>query len=483
MFDPFLFRFRLVVPSGFRSGFVFPVFVPFFYFRFVPSRRFHIPFSFRGRLRIVIAGAIRACQQAGQEEMVVALTKETVEASIVTCRICYSWALKVYGEGERWADAAGLLRGMSDLGIDLDPFTYSLAIAASRHRRDSSSSGSSSSSSSSDRLSSAVALLEEMRRVGLKPELLSYVTAIRACAETGDSELAVHLLEDMSAAGVKRDRTAYAGAITACCAAGNLEKATSLLEGMLAEGVPADKIASNVLMRAYAETGQWEEAISALRLLQGSPTSPAPTADSFGSAVAACAAAGRAVEALGLLLEMLDSGVTPVASSYSDTVKAYGWNSDRGGDSYTNNGDIDKDTANDNDNDTNNDNDIDDDIDDDFNENGDALRDIDRDRVLDRRRADVREEVDRVAAAWWLGLGLGLDRVHDGANPSPGVEGGVGMEAAEAVELGVGSGAVGAAAIEKCKRGLLARLDADLKTERRSTRRTEAGAVGATGGR
>ncbi|CAM9819130.1 unnamed protein product, partial [Laminaria digitata] len=151
-----------------------------------------------------------------------------------------------------------------------------------------------------DRLSSAVSLLEEMRKAGLKPELLSYITAIRACADLGDSELAVSLLEDMSSAGVKRDRTVYAGAITACCISGDLEKATSLLEGMLKEGIPADKNASNVLMRAYAEAGRWEEAVFALRLLRDAPGSPAPTADCFGSAVAACAAAGRAAEALAL---------------------------------------------------------------------------------------------------------------------------------------------------------------------------------------
>ena len=164
-----------------------------------------------------------------------------------------------------------------------------------------------------------------MRKVGLKPELLTYITAIRACADLGESELAVNLLEDMSAAEVKRDRTVYAGAITACCASGDLKKAASLLEGMLAEGIPADIIASNVLMRAYAEVGQWEEAVSALTLLRGAPASPAPTADCFGSAVAACATAGRAVEALALLLEMLEAGLSPGVSSYSATVGAYGW--------------------------------------------------------------------------------------------------------------------------------------------------------------
>ena len=385
--------------------------------------------------------------------MVVALMEETVETGIVTCRICYSWALKVYGEGERWAEAAGLLRSMSDLGIDLDPFTYSLAIAASRHRRDNgsrsgsgtsgggsssssssrnrSSSRSSDISSSSDRLSSAVSLLDEMRKVGLKPELLTYITAIRACAGLGESELARSLLEDMSVAGVKRDRTVYAGAITACCASGDLKNAASLLEDMLAEEIPADIIASNVLMRAYAEAGQWEEAVSALRLLQGARSSPAPTADCFGSAVAACAAAGRAVEALALLLDMLEAGLSPDASSYSATVEAYGWGTEDAsvelsGSEHASVRFSEREYASVT-----------------FSDGGSVS---DRGRALDRRRAEVGKEVDRVAAATGAAVGeldpgssLGL--VRDGvdtlseARGGAGVRPGVGLRVETRVEV------------------------------------------------
>ena len=63
-------------------------------------------------------------------------------------------------------------------------------------------------------LRSALALLAEMRTLGIEPSLISYNTAISAC-RWGQWERALSLLEEMSSRGIEPDVLSYTGLITA----------------------------------------------------------------------------------------------------------------------------------------------------------------------------------------------------------------------------------------------------------------------------
>ena len=111
---------------------------------------------------------------------------------------------------------------------------------------------------------SAVSLLDEMRRVGVEPNLFSYSAAISACAKDAQWERALSLLEEMPQRGIEPDVICFSAAITACEKGRQWERAVALLEEMRRRGVQPDVICFNSIISAFEKGGQWERALELL---------------------------------------------------------------------------------------------------------------------------------------------------------------------------------------------------------------------------
>lgn len=101
----------------------------------------------------------------------------------------------------------------------------------------------------------------------------------------------------------------YSSAISACANRGLWEKALLLLFEMTCKRIPANDISFNAVIGACKEDGRWAEALSLLFLMEDQQHPPDVV--SFGSAISSCDVAGRWEVVLQLLTSMAQREVTP----------------------------------------------------------------------------------------------------------------------------------------------------------------------------
>lgn len=87
----------------------------------------------------------------------------------------------------------------------------------------------------------ALSLLDEMRSVGLRPDHVTYGSAVSAMAKAGHWERALSLLRQMLEEGLRPNVVCYGAAVDACAKGGKWERAVGLLEEMRQAGVEPDR--------------------------------------------------------------------------------------------------------------------------------------------------------------------------------------------------------------------------------------------------
>ena len=98
----------------------------------------------------------------------------------------------------------------------------------------------------------ALSCLEQMRLVGVQPNVIVYNAAISACEKGERPDEALKLLDEMKTAGVMPDVITYSAAISACEKGGRTDEALELLAEMKAAGVMPDVITYNAAISACA---------------------------------------------------------------------------------------------------------------------------------------------------------------------------------------------------------------------------------------
>ena len=97
---------------------------------------------------------------------------------------------------------------------------------------------------------SAVGMLEQMRRCGVKPNVYSYSAAISACEKGGQWERALALLEELQRRGIEPTVISYSAAIQACAAAGQAIPALQLFDRLEASPLDAGIVSFNAILDA-----------------------------------------------------------------------------------------------------------------------------------------------------------------------------------------------------------------------------------------
>ncbi|CAM9235280.1 unnamed protein product [Ectocarpus sp. 12 AP-2014] len=181
---------------------------------------------------------------------------------------------------------------MKSRGIGMDVVSYGTAVSACAKAGD---------------VKGALKLLKEMQEAGVEPNTVVYNSALDACGRAGKPKVAEKLLRKMGETGVVRDATSYTGAIVACSRNGDGDKALEWLETMSEEGIAPEAITYNYAMAACGRSGNDRQAEWLLNEMRGQGVTP--NRISYSAAMFALGKAGRLPDVLSLLEEMHREGV------------------------------------------------------------------------------------------------------------------------------------------------------------------------------
>ncbi|XP_058102037.1 pentatricopeptide repeat-containing protein At4g35850, mitochondrial [Magnolia sinica] len=101
------------------------------------------------------------------------------------------------------------------------------------------------------RLQDAFFFREEMKAMGLVPDVALYNFLISACGKCKNSDPAIHLLEEMKRSGVKLNGQTYICLLNACAATGRIDQVYAIVRDMTAAGLGLNKFCYAGLIAAY----------------------------------------------------------------------------------------------------------------------------------------------------------------------------------------------------------------------------------------
>lgn len=196
------------------------------------------------------------------------------------CATAGEQAEKLLLEAQRW-------------GVRPDVVSYSSAIAALAARGE---------------YERVIGLIGAMQEEGVEPTTFSWTAAIAACERAGEWQKALGLFNGLREAGGGADLPTWHAAISAAGSSGKVELAKSLLEEMRAEeGLNVTLRAYNGVLKACERAADWDAAIDLMVIMKAEGL--APDKVSYTSTVGAAGRAGEWEKALGLWQQMLAEGI------------------------------------------------------------------------------------------------------------------------------------------------------------------------------
>lgn len=163
---------------------------------------------------------VAACEKAGEHERLLGWFQEMLRAKVEPDALRYGMALKSCELLGKWQAGLALMLSMRDRGMVMDPLLWKrLFLLLGREARG----------------EEAMELLEEMEEKGLKLEPICYEATVTALARMGDKIQAVkQLVACEERRGVPMGRGAYTSAISACRESKDAELAMKLYRRMKA---------------------------------------------------------------------------------------------------------------------------------------------------------------------------------------------------------------------------------------------------------
>ena len=172
------------------------------------------------------------------------------------------------------------------------------------------------------RLEPCIALMDDMRRHGVKPSVITYTTLIsRAGAWQKVTEAELYF-KMMLADGIEADAQAFNSLISAYAKSGEADKAFRILGDMDHAGVLPTVVTFNTLIESCARTGKVKRAQEILQMMKVRGLHPDER--SFSAVVHACCQAGDVESAFQMVRKMDIDGIKPSAITYSSLVHHLG---------------------------------------------------------------------------------------------------------------------------------------------------------------
>jgi pentatricopeptide repeat protein len=211
----------------------------------------------------------------------------------------YSALMKVYGHARLYHKTCGLYDAMKRDGVEADTVIYGSLIKAAVE---------------SGRLEPARQLFRESGN----PDLLNYMSLIRAAGRERDVQKALMLLEELEKSPMTVDNTAYNCVLEVCVACNDREAAEGLLKRMEAAG-QVDVISYNTYLKVLLNEGLREDVAAVLKEMQSRGLKP--NAVTYNSLIKDVVARQDLAGAWRLIDEMEREGTRPDAFTCSILMK------------------------------------------------------------------------------------------------------------------------------------------------------------------
>jgi pentatricopeptide repeat protein len=229
--------------------------------------------------------------------------------------MAYTAAIAGCSEAGEYIHAMSLISEMRREGIQPNVVTFSAVINACAtasaklaRRRDEEDASGSGGSLESVRLpmNRALRLLEAMKspNSSVRPNIVTYNAAIRACAEGYNLEGAFDLLRQLKEDGMEPTIVTYGSLMTACERVGNIEAASKVFRMVKEEGKKnEDGVSSG------KTNGSQEQIIQVNEII-------------YGAAISCCRKAQQPERALFLLRKMIDEKLAPNTATFNTVIAA-----------------------------------------------------------------------------------------------------------------------------------------------------------------
>jgi pentatricopeptide repeat protein len=252
----------------------------------------------------------------------------------VTYRLAISACSRSKPES-RWADGIRLLREMQSVtGSMPDVVAYTSCIAGCAEAGE---------------WGTAFQLLDEMKKKKVEPNVVTLSAVISSCATAcanaakendtveardgyiypneawvGPKEKALSLLRTMTAgeSKIKPNVITYNAAIRACAEAFDMDQAFALFEDLKDQGLEPSVVTYGSLMTACERVGNLEAASKVIRTMRKEDGHVKPNEVVFGAAISCCRKAGEGDRAYLLLRKMIKEGLTPNTATFNTALMA-----------------------------------------------------------------------------------------------------------------------------------------------------------------
>lgn len=135
--------------------------------------------------------------------------------------------------------------------------------------------------------------------------VVSWTAMMAACTENGHSNKALHLFQQMQGDGIKPDEVTFVCSLDACASLAALEVGQEIHAAIVTTGYEKDVVVGNALVNMYGKCGNLCKARSMFHRM------PYHDVVSWTAIIAACAQNGQSKEAVDLFHEMQLGGVKP----------------------------------------------------------------------------------------------------------------------------------------------------------------------------
>ena len=174
-----------------------------------------------------------------------------------------------------------------------------------------------------------------VRAPGVRPDIYTYTSALRACAKGHELRKALALWQVLQDRKLRRDAHVYTAMMEVCASTKHWEKALHLLQEMQKDNIKPTEVTFSAAISACGNARQWEAALELLREMKRHPINITPSKMTYNNVLTALARASKTsnttlysanqpheadfiwTQAKELLLEMDSAGINKDGFTYS----------------------------------------------------------------------------------------------------------------------------------------------------------------------
>jgi pentatricopeptide repeat protein len=117
-------------------------------------------------------------------------------------------------------------------------------------------------------LPAATKLLEQMKKAGITPDLITYSTLVTGFCDQGEMDVALTLLEHLKQQGMRCDEILFNSLLEGCVKSNQAERGLELFQEMVAEKVQPSNITFSILVKVYASAGRLDAALEIVKRME-----------------------------------------------------------------------------------------------------------------------------------------------------------------------------------------------------------------------